>query len=62
MICIFECDGCYYCKEFCCNDIYVVRGGFMLASIYSFGWGGIVELGGGFWRYRIVIRYIGYGF
>lgn len=38
-----------------------VGGGSMLASTHSLGWGGIVELGGGFWRYRTVIRHAGHG-
>lgn len=41
--------------------IHVIRGGSMLASTHSLGWGGIVELGGGFWRYRTVIRHAGHG-
>lgn len=61
MTCMFECHGCHYCKELCCNDTHVVRGGSMLASTHSLGWGGIVELGGGFWRYRTVIRHAGHG-
>lgn len=61
MTCMFECDGCHHCKELCCNDTHVVRGGSMLASTHSLGWGGIVELGGGFWRYRTVIRHTGHG-
>lgn len=37
------------------------EGGSMLASTHSLGWGGIVELGGGFWCYRTVIRHTGHG-